>query len=196
MNFGESNQFKHRSSFAQKILLEDVKLLQINQKIIQDIEVNKIHTKSEYFNPQFFNTQDFFPKNMEKEDDGQNLCNIKNHPNISKYKNDGNKKLNMIDLIITKQSPLSLNVLYDDNQLDIKNYDIKENNFIKGVSSITRQGQVRSNNDDRITILINVSKPENIYTNKWPFCCFFGIYDGHNGSSCAEFLKGNLHNFV
>lgn len=31
---------------------------------------------------------------------------------------------------------------------------------------------------------------------KWPRCSFFGIYDGHGGSLCADFLRDNLHTFV
>lgn len=30
----------------------------------------------------------------------------------------------------------------------------------------------------------------------WPKCSFFGIYDGHGGSGCADFLRDNLHQFV
>lgn len=30
----------------------------------------------------------------------------------------------------------------------------------------------------------------------WPKCSFFGIFDGHGGSLCAEFLRDTLHSFV
>jgi protein phosphatase 2C family protein 2/3 len=30
----------------------------------------------------------------------------------------------------------------------------------------------------------------------WPKCSFFGIYDGHGGSQCAEFLRDYLHQFI
>ena len=30
----------------------------------------------------------------------------------------------------------------------------------------------------------------------WPKCSFFGIYDGHGGNQCAEFLRDYLHQFV
>ncbi len=30
----------------------------------------------------------------------------------------------------------------------------------------------------------------------WPSISFFGIYDGHGGETCANFLRDNLHNFV
>jgi hypothetical protein len=31
---------------------------------------------------------------------------------------------------------------------------------------------------------------------KWPQISFFGLYDGHAGTKCAEFLKENLHHYV
>ena len=31
---------------------------------------------------------------------------------------------------------------------------------------------------------------------KWPKCSFFGIYDGHGGANCADFLRDNLHQYV
>ena len=30
----------------------------------------------------------------------------------------------------------------------------------------------------------------------WPNIQIFGIYDGHGGSKCAEYLKDNLHNNI
>jgi protein phosphatase 2C family protein 2/3 len=31
---------------------------------------------------------------------------------------------------------------------------------------------------------------------EWPKCAFFGLYDGHGGPRCADFLRDNLHKFV
>jgi protein phosphatase 2C family protein 2/3 len=27
-------------------------------------------------------------------------------------------------------------------------------------------------------------------------CSFFGVYDGHGGSGCADYLRDNLHQFI
>ena len=35
--------------------------------------------------------------------------------------------------------------------------------------------------------------PENV---QWPQVCFFGVFDGHGGANCADYLRDNLHNFV
>jgi protein phosphatase 2C family protein 2/3 len=41
-----------------------------------------------------------------------------------------------------------------------------------------------------------MGKPSNRQAEVWPECSFFGIYDGHGGSGCADFLRDNLHHFI
>ena len=91
--------------------------------------------------------------------------------------------------------------------IDIMN--IKMENFIAGKISTksfglinsygvnTNQGIDRNYNDDRVKILINMNRPNN-YINKsaWPLISFFGIFDGHNGDHCAEFLRKNLLQYI
>ena len=67
---------------------------------------------------------------------------------------------------------------------------------IEGYSAITTEGIVRGYNEDRVSIILNIPKPQNFKGNDWPKCSFFGIYDGHGGSACADFLRDNLHKFV
>ena len=38
--------------------------------------------------------------------------------------------------------------------------------------------------------------PVNGESPPWPVCSFFGIYDGHGGSQCADFLRDCLHQYV
>ena len=65
--------------------------------------------------------------------------------------------------------------------------------IIHSYSAITSEGQ-RNYNEDRVSIIYNITKPQN--TNNWPHCSFFGLYDGHAGNSCADFLRDNLHKFI
>jgi protein phosphatase 2C family protein 2/3 len=52
----------------------------------------------------------------------------------------------------------------------------------------------RNYNEDRVSIILNIVRPPNKDPNlTWPKCSFFGIYDGHGGSQCADFLRDNLH---
>jgi len=55
---------------------------------------------------------------------------------------------------------------------------------------------VRNYNEDWVSIILNIIKPQNWENEEWPKCSFFGIYDGHGGSKCAEFLRDYLHQFV
>ena len=52
------------------------------------------------------------------------------------------------------------------------------------------------NNEDRVSIIINIPCPDNFSIEKWPRSSFYGIYDGHGGKLCANFLKEYLHTFI
>lgn len=68
---------------------------------------------------------------------------------------------------------------------------------INAYSATTNQGKVRNYNEDRVSIILNINKPTNKEeTLFWPKCSFFGIYDGHAGATCADFLRDNLHKFI
>jgi protein phosphatase 2C family protein 2/3 len=67
---------------------------------------------------------------------------------------------------------------------------------IRAYAANTNQGLVRTYNEDRVSIILNIMKPESKDCAQWPRCSFFGIFDGHGGSSCADFLRDRLHHFV
>jgi protein phosphatase PTC2/3 len=54
----------------------------------------------------------------------------------------------------------------------------------------------RNYNEDRVSIILNILNPPSRQNENWPKCSFFGVYDGHGGSACADFLRDNLHQFV
>lgn len=95
-----------------------------------------------------------------------------------------------------KNSNTQSNIKDKLNNLD--NVKISHKNFgiIEGYSAITTEGLVRDYNEDRVTIIFNISKPTNCKDEFWPKCSFFGLYDGHGGSGCADFLRNNLHKYV
>ena len=59
----------------------------------------------------------------------------------------------------------------------------------------TYQGIIRNYNEDRVSIILNIAKPQNFH-GTWPKCSFFGIYDGHGGCLCSDFLRDQLHSYV
>lgn len=72
----------------------------------------------------------------------------------------------------------------------------KRNGIVRAYAANTNQGLVRNYNEDRVSIILNIVKPPHREHEQWPKCSFFGIYDGHGGSACAEFLRDNLHQYV
>ncbi|CAG9324736.1 unnamed protein product [Blepharisma stoltei] len=68
--------------------------------------------------------------------------------------------------------------------------------IIKAYAASTNSGLVKNCNEDKVTIVRNIVKPNSRALENWPQSAFFGIYDGHGGSLCAEFLRDNLHKFV
>jgi len=68
---------------------------------------------------------------------------------------------------------------------------------IKAFGICTNQGLVRNYNEDRVSIILNVVKPAaNPGEQQSSPCSIFGLFDGHGGTKCADFLRNRLHNFV
>jgi protein phosphatase 2C family protein 2/3 len=56
---------------------------------------------------------------------------------------------------------------------------------------------VRDYNEDRLSIILNMVKPDSKKLEEyWPKCSFFGVYDGHGGYRCADLLRDQIHNLV
>ena len=70
----------------------------------------------------------------------------------------------------------------------------KSNGAIKGYAVNTYQGLVKKYNEDRVSIIMNITKPK--YKGRWPKCSYFAIFDGHGGNLCSDFLKENMHKYV
>ncbi len=68
--------------------------------------------------------------------------------------------------------------------------------IVRGFGICTNQGLVRSYNEDRVSILLNIHKTSGNYDDPWPTCSLFGVFDGHGGSKCVDFIRQNLHNYV
>lgn len=87
------------------------------------------------------------------------------------------------------------------NQTPLPNHEptkcsVKRNGIVKAYAANTNQGIVRNYNEDRVSIILNIMKPASRVNEEWPKCSFFGVYDGHGGVTCADFLRDNLHQYV
>eukprot|EP01017_Pseudomicrothorax_dubius_P028512 TRINITY_DN3388_c0_g1_i4.p1 TRINITY_DN3388_c0_g1~~TRINITY_DN3388_c0_g1_i4.p1 ORF type:complete len:642 (+),score=110.25 TRINITY_DN3388_c0_g1_i4:89-2014(+) len=68
---------------------------------------------------------------------------------------------------------------------------------VRGFAANTHKGLVRNYNEDRVAIVLNPARPlERNRGSAWPRCAFFGVFDGHGGSACADYLRDNLHKVV
>ena len=68
--------------------------------------------------------------------------------------------------------------------------------LIKGFAVDTDMGLVRNYNEDRVTVVYNYQQPKGLSGGKWPHISYFGLFDGHGGKTCADYLRDNLHNLV
>ena len=95
-------------------------------------------------------------------------------------------------------SPSNKNFCYaNSNKVRISH---KAYGIIQAYATITSSGK-RNYNEDRVSIIYNIPKPQGYIENKnnnipWPNCSFFGLYDGHGGSAACDFLRDNLHKYI
>lgn len=67
---------------------------------------------------------------------------------------------------------------------------------IMGFGVNSYKGLIRKYNEDRVTILLNISKPKN-FKGEWPKnISMFGLFDGHGGSKCCNFLRDKAHLYI
>jgi protein phosphatase 2C family protein 2/3 len=66
----------------------------------------------------------------------------------------------------------------------------KQNGLLTSYAANTHNGNIRTYNEDRVSIILNISRPENKRSvPNWPECSLFAVYDGHGGSRCADMLR-------
>lgn len=116
--------------------------------------------------------------------------------NKNNCKSDANT-VNVMSLLSSQHIPLNINILKQNFiGYETSKYSTKSIANIKAYAANTHQGTVRNYNEDRVSIILNIVKPQSYTGDYWPKCSIFGIYDGHGGSACADYLRDNLHQFV
>lgn len=66
----------------------------------------------------------------------------------------------------------------------------KHYGVVKSFAVCTNQGLVRSYNEDRVTIIPRTKLNELDHR-----ISYFGVFDGHGGAGCADYLAENLHEY-
>lgn len=67
---------------------------------------------------------------------------------------------------------------------------------IAGYGVNTSAGLVKNFNEDRVSVVYSMPKPPHFEGSDWPVCSYFGVFDGHGGSACADFLRDNLCSLI
>ncbi len=204
VNFNNLNQFKEgkseklehlRSSTEPNIInltkLDNTTALSFNEEDSQEY-INLIQEKDKINKiPDVIQTKRI--SKMKIENHPKNSCiNLNAKPamvNIAENENIWNYyKEKYLKYLFTGKS---LNFKDSISKLD----SIDENNII-GYSYNTNNGIARSYNEDRLICLTNILKPNDKICEYWPKVSFFGIFDGHGGSSVANWLSDNLCNYI
>ena len=188
-------------------------ILERNQKIINAIKPQKINKNIEIINKEEapIISKAILKKNSERLSENKNKQNSKksivknnqqkeingSHKNENENQPSNEPQIIEINDIIGEKCDLDLDIL----QLQFNNFDhsktsSKPMGIIKGYGANTYQGLVRNYNEDRVSIIINMNKPKNYNKKIWPKTSFFGIYDGHGGNKCADFLRDSLHKLI
>ena len=145
-------------------------------------------------------------KQNEEEDNNENLNNNLNNENlldsetyIVDDENSIEKPPNAIEIndLLGEKCKIEMDIL----SINFTNFEqsktsSKSMGVVKAYGANTYQGLVRNYNEDRVSIIINMAKPKNYQKKYWPKTSFFGIYDGHGGSMCSEFLRDCLHKLI
>ena len=117
---------------------------------------------------------------------------------IEPKKQEEKKKVLVINDLIGGNEKIPIDIIFNRN---LKNFIQGKNSkksfgLIKAYSANTCHGIIRNYNEDRVSIIINMTNPNCDDNKKWPKISYFGIFDGHGGNKCAEYLRDNLLNLI
>jgi protein phosphatase 2C family protein 2/3 len=131
------------------------------------------------------------PKNLEKLGEAEKGSKRKSSQGI------GECPITNIDSNSLKSTIQSLNLLtkkYD--YYETPKCSSKQVGPLKSFSYNTFQGLFKDYNEDRVSVCSLVKKPSSTKMKTWPKISYFGIFDGHGGEECSEFLKNNYMNYL
>lgn len=72
----------------------------------------------------------------------------------------------------------------------------KTQGLMKSYAYNSYKGLVKKNNEDRVVVVSQIQKPQKTLHRTWPKMSYFGIFDGHGGENCSEYLKNNFLDYL
>ena len=97
----------------------------------------------------------------------------------------------------SQQTTLSLKILnknYD--YYDKAQFSNKQIGILKSYAFNTFHGLFKETNEDKIIVVNQIKKPASSKMKTWPKISYFGIFDGHGGEGCSDFLNDNFLNYL
>ena len=173
-----------------------------NNQIIENIKDNS-NIKTNPFRKESYQNNNNINNNLEQNINIDNNIDNENFIDSETYIIDDNEPIekppNAVEIndLLGEKCDLDLDIL----SINFTNFEpsktsSKTMGVIKAYGANTYQGLVRNYNEDRVSIIINMARPKNYKKNYWPKTSFFGIYDGHGGNMCSEFLRDCLHKLI
>ena len=75
-------------------------------------------------------------------------------------------------------------------------YSQKQLGLVKSFAYNSYKGLTKPNNEDRVIVVSPIPKPHKTIHRTWPKMSYFGVFDGHGGEACSEYLKNNYLNIL
>ena len=193
----QDSQISHQKEPLEKDSQEkkEISLTSIKLKAIEHYEINSKENLED---------KELSPNNVETKIQLEKINFINDYYSEESEKNspkiiDGKTAIDINEIIGDDSNQPILIEMIDDPNIPLSPGKISAKSFgaITSYAANTNQGIVRDYNEDRVSVIINMNKPK-YYTSSlpWPKISYFGVFDGHAGNKCAEFLRDNLLNYI
>ena len=97
----------------------------------------------------------------------------------------------------SQQTTLSLKILNKNYEYyDKAQFSNKQIGILKSYAFNTFHGLFKETNEDKIIVVNQIKKPASSKMKTWPKISYFGIFDGHGGEGCSDFLNDNFLNYL
>ena len=202
LNLSKALQNITRSSHSREGILSN-KLVHKTNNILHNINTN-INNNTRYINTSSINSNN---NNRHTVSMSNYSSSVTNHQRINFSLTDNAQRMKYQRISI-KVNNTNINNISSPTNRNINNYYANLNKvrishkpygIIQAYATMTSSGK-RNYNEDRVSIIYNIPKPQGYSDNKnktpWPNCSFFGLYDGHGGNAACDFLRDNLHKYI